>query len=554
MKKNILFIAACCILHLSAFGQISEGGLPPSFKYPKMTRSTATDYKAVVDLNVEKLNMEDEIVDDDGGPLRVAKNISVNINIEKTGQWSVLPDSTEIWQQTLSADKALGLIISYKDFYIPEGGKLFIYNKDKSQILGAYTNTTNPAGGSFATEAVAGDSFTFEYVASKITKDKPRIEVESVGYMYRLSPSDVGAPNPVINTPHPESGRSSCRININCPAGANWQKQKRGVVMYYVMWGSAWYVCTGSLVNNTNQDGKPYVLTAAHCFSSNSSYEKLVVYFNYEFSGCENEDVLPANYKTLVGVTPKVKTPLSGGSDGFLFEINERVPNDWNPYYNGWDRQNIQANSGVVIHHPNKDVKKIITYINPVSHATYPGGATNAYWKVVYDGNSVSEKGSSGSPLFNEKGLIIGALTGGDSYCESPYNPDYYSKLWYSWDQYDKETEFGHKLQTFLDPMNTGALYLDAYDPVYAGIENEERNYTKDFVMFPVPVESELNINAASIIKKIKIYNILGGLVYTKNIGNSSTATVNMDGWSKGTYTISVETETKRFSDKVLKK
>jgi len=557
MKKYIL-IATCCILSLGVYSQINEGGLPPSFKYQRMLRSAITEYKADVNMDVDRLTWEDDVAGKNGSPLRIAQAIPVNINIKNTGEWSFLPDSTKIWQQSVTASNARGVIISYTDFYIPVGGKLFIYNKDKSQVLGAYTNKTNPEGGSFATEAIAGDSFTFEYVASKNSSEEPRIEVESLGYMYRLSPSEVGAPDPVINTPHPEAGRRSCRVNVNCPAGAKWQKQKRGVVLYYIMLGNSWFACTGSLVNNTKQDGKPYILTASHCFTIAPSYKKLVAYFNYEFPGCENQNSLPANYKTLVGAVPRVHVPLDGGSDNFLIEMTENIPANWNPYYNGWNRQNNPANNGVVIHHPNKDVKKIITYNKAVKHGTYSweNGAQNGFWEVVYDGTSVSEKGSSGSPLFNENGLIIGVLTGGNSYCELPENPDFFGKLWFGWDQFNKDIGFDHKLQPYLDPMNTGALTLEGYDPNgHSGIE-EEFNYpeNKDLVLFPNPVENELNINTASIIKNIKIYNIQGRLMSTFNVRNSSTAVINMEGWNKGTYTITVETESKKLSDKILKR
>ena len=64
----------------------------------------------------------------------------------------------------LRADGAIALMLYYSDFYIPKGGKLFLYNAEKTQILGAYTHATHPSGGRFATEFVAGDVVTLEYV------------------------------------------------------------------------------------------------------------------------------------------------------------------------------------------------------------------------------------------------------------------------------------------------------------------------------------------------------------------------------------------------------
>ena len=64
---------------------------------------------------------------------------------------------------------------------------------------------------------------------------------------------------------------------------------------------------------------------------------------------------------------------------------------------------------------------------------TWQTGAKNAHWNVIYDatpnGHGVTEGGSSGSPLFNSNGLIIGTLSGGNSSCEDPEGINLYGKL-----------------------------------------------------------------------------------------------------------------------------
>ena len=58
----------------------------------------------------------------------------------------------------------------------------------------------------------------------------------------------------------------------------------------------------------------------------------------------------------------------------------------------------------------------------------------NAHWNATFDatlnGHGVTEGGSSGSPLFNSKGLIIGTLSGGSSSCELPEGLNLYGKLY----------------------------------------------------------------------------------------------------------------------------
>ena len=183
-------------------------------------------------------------------------------------------------------------------------------------------------------------------------------------------------------------------------------------------------------------------------------------------------------------------------------------------------------------------------------------GAANAHWRVVYNGVSVTEGGSSGSPLFNESGLIVGALTGGKSYCSSKTDPDWYGKLWYAWDQYSDDEVIKRQLVSFLDPLNKGVEYLAGYDPngnPPSGIE-DEIDGRKELIIFPVPADNELNINTSSIIKNIKVYNLLGQQIFSKSGYTGSTATIDIGTWTKGTYTIHVQTESKTLTDKFLKK
>jgi len=554
-KKLLLSGLLLSFLFLPAKSQISEGGIPPSFNDPVALRSLPDELDVKVNINQSRLRWENEMASKDGTPLKVAEIVPLALDIKSTGEWRFLSDSTLIWQKSITVKDALGILISYKDFYIPRGGKLFIYNKDKSHVLGAYTHETNPKGGAFATEAIWGDSFTFEYVSSKESSEAPCIAIESLGYMFERSilDDDMSKKTPMINTPHPE-GRGLCRINVNCIDGINWQKQKRGVVLYFVKLYDGWYACSGSLVNNTNNDGKPYVLTASHCFNYDPNWETLITYFNHEFPDCENLNVMP-DYKSITGATPLAYIPLDRGSDTFLFELKESIPNEWKPFYNGWDRRSIPANNGVVIHHPNKDVKKIITYNRKLKDATH-GGATNAHWEVIYDGRSVTEKGSSGSPIFNTDGLIVGTLTGGFTYCDKPYASDFYGKLWYAWDQFNQDLVFEQQLKVFLDPANKGVETLLGYDPNGgSGIEEEiEQEIQRDIIVFPNPVEDQLHVNTNSIIRKIQIFTIDGKLIANITGSSGSTATINTSEFLKGIYTIKVHTDTNQLTEKFIKK
>ncbi|MDR1674975.1 MAG: protease, partial [Tannerella sp.] len=466
-RKHIAFgrvtgIMGICVLQaMHVFAQRSEGGFPPSFQYAVTLRSSQAVEQIPVTFYAEDLKRVDEWQAAEGAPAAVATLIDVALNPQNSGRWSALPGGERIWQLHLQAKGALALLLYYSDFHIPEGGKLFLYNAEKTQILGAYTHRTHPSGGRFATEFVAGDELTLEYVASPDDSDL-RIEIEAVGYGY----THLAVRNGAVSL----HASASCEVNVNCEEGDRWQSQKKGVCHTVQRIGSKSYLCSASLLNNTAQDLKPYILTAQHCSvdgdgkeASEEDMEQWMFYFHYEMDGCsDGSGRVPS--KTLSGCRKMAATQTNGESDGLLLLLNETIPDDYDVYYNGWDRRDRPALSGVSIHCPAGDYMKISTYRNPAIPATFKTdntlkGDLNAHWNVIFDetanGHGITEKGSSGSPLFNENQLVVGSLTGGSSTCYDPTGLNLYGKLNYHWDRYESS------MDKYLDPAGSGAEMLE---------------------------------------------------------------------------------------------
>ncbi|RHJ94058.1 protease [Bacteroides sp. AM07-16] len=471
-KKHFLFftlpMSIICALFLSTThlnAQISEGGLPPSFNDRNTLKSALAPVEIPVDFSVEDLKSVDAWQVSQGAPLRVAKLIDTDLSIDKDGNWTTLTNNEKIWQLRIQAEGAIAIMLYYKDFYIPEGGKLFIYNTDKTQVLGAYTSVTNPPTEKFATEFVAGDDIVLEYVPATNNDEQPRIKIESIGYGYNhLYISQ--------NTSLLKS-TTSCMVNINCEEGDAWQNEKKGVCKIIEKIGNYSYLCSGSLINNTKEDLTPYILSAFHCTQSSfgestskDEYNQWMFYFGYERTQCSNTSTA---YKpnTMSGCTKVASTPLNGGSDGLLLKLNQSIPASYNVYYNGWDRSDTQAQSGVGIHHPEGDYQKISTFKSPAITTTwldmFNEGYKNAHWEVIFNetanGHGVTAGGSSGSPLFNQKKLIVGTLTGGDSDCDKkPNGSNIYGKLFYHWDKLaDSDTT---RMDIWLDPIKKGVTQL----------------------------------------------------------------------------------------------
>ena len=470
--KRLVITPICLIsilfLHVSfVYGQISEGGIPPSFYDTQMTRNSVVATKVPIDFYVEDLRETDDWNARDGAPVPVSKIIPVNYTMNNSGYHSILSGGERIWRLNLKAQDAVALMLYYEDFYIPKGGRLFIYSADKMQILGAYTHITNPAGGLFATEFIGGDELVLEYVYPEANAENPRLCINEIGYGYNTAALRDFCT--IITT---TSG--SCMVNVNCEEGEAWQNEKKGVCQTVQKIGDMCYayLCSGTLMNNTAEDFKPLILTARHCaisddniVASSSDMMQWVFYFHKERGDCSNSSA-PVTSKTMTGCRLLANTGTDGGSDGMLLLLNNMIPEDYDVYYNGWDRRDIAASSGVGIHHPKGDYKKISTYDKKARVYTFLSneftGEMNASWNVTFkrttNGHGVTEGGSSGSPLFNENKLVVGTLSGGTSSCSDLEGLNIYGKMSYHWNRY--RTDSTTRMDVWLNPVSLDVQFL----------------------------------------------------------------------------------------------
>ena len=448
MKKLIVLLLFSVFI-IKSHAQINQGGIPKSFTLTNL--SETFDVKVLQSPDLKSIQKEDDETGKQGGLRKIGQSILVDINLNNSGSWEELPNGDRIWRLKLIANGALAMGVYYNHFWLPAGARLFLYNEDKTRVLGAYTQEDNSDSGLFATELLPGQTTILEYYEPSRTKGRSVISISEIAYVYR---------DYILHRGTKEFGDAeSCEVNVNCSEGASWQDQKKGVARISIKIGTGYYWCSGTLLNNQRQDCTPYFLTADHCGEGASAADmtQWIFYFNYEAPACANPTTEPVA-NTLTGCTLKAHGGTGGstGSDFYMVQLTQTPT--FNPYFNGWDRTNTASTSGVGIHHPSGDIKKISTYSTALTTTGWNGSGLLSHWQVVWaataNGHGVTEGGSSGSPIFNSAGLDIGDLTGGGSYCTSPNSPDMYGKLYYSWDQ--NGTTAATRLKDWLDPDNTG--------------------------------------------------------------------------------------------------
>lgn len=467
MRIKAIFIF--CFMALTGQAQIQFGGQPASVQH----NLPATEVSVVqIGLEKEMRDQRDTMLglQVPGEAPLAGFAIPALIDPNDLGQWEIVNDYLHVWRIKIYSPEAMATGVNFSSFQMGEDARLFVFDPDGHTILGAFDHRSNNKNNTFSTALIPGQRIIIEYQepyypGKRDTPEQSLLRVESILHL-----SYGGALTP-FGDPKGLGDAGDCMVNINCLEGDDWQTEKRGIARMLMRRGDSYFWCTGSLVNNTRQDGTPYFLSAEHCGRDASDHDLLYwqFYFNLELQGCEN--VGYPTYNMVFGADNLSLGPLEGGSDFRLLKLHTTPPPHWRPYWNGWDRSDDGSGSGVGIHHPRGDVKKISTYTsNLVSSNPLVSGqqmADNSAWRVIWtptqNGHGVTEGGSSGSPIFNSEKKIIGTLTGGSSTCDNVYGFDYYGKMWYHWDQ--NGLSYARRLEQYLDPLNTGAESLPGYDP-----------------------------------------------------------------------------------------
>lgn len=433
----------------SLWAQISEGGMPYSVTSQGLRADIQTHIMPAFD--VQAFMVEDSLDQLAGGiPYRFGKPHDVNFNLQNSGSWETLENGDRLWRLRISSPGAYSINLLYDHFYMPEGAKLFIYNEDKSDVLGAFTNRNNNPDGTFSSFLTRGETTILEYYEPQAVTGQGIISIERVVHAYRQ----------MFGSQERGYGDSGwCNINVNCPEGDDWQDQKRAAAMILLGNGTRW--CSGSMINNTAEDGTPYFLTANHCRGGENNW---IIMFNYESPGCENQDG-PLN-QTIQYTTLRA---FGSASDFALVELSEEPPAEYGVYYAGWSRVDEPHDWSVGIHHPRGDIKKISFDHDPVTSSSWGSGPPNTHWRVGNWEEGTTEPGSSGSPLYDPQKRITGQLHGGTASCSS-ITYDAYGKFALSWDLGNNPAG---RLKDWLDPLETGVEVLDGFDPNDMGPLND---------------------------------------------------------------------------------
>lgn len=545
-----LFFMALLAIGGAVSAQMSYGGMPHVGDLKKAHALKSIDLPHIDNAS---LMLEDEALNHKGRPYRVGTVHDVRIGNATHGTWDTLADGGRLWRVAVSSEGATFVHPIFDTFVIPNGAEVFVYTPSRDFVLGKFT-AANADEGRFHTQIVPGEAFVVEYYEPADVDFAGRLSISQVarGHRHAFGSDAYHTKGSLGNA------EGSCHINVVCPEAANWQDQKNGVVNLGITASNGVYSCSGSMINNTGNDGTQYLLTASHC-QEGLSVRLWTIYFLYESATCSGT-YGPAN-KSATGAVIVANKAISytstgmSGSDFLLLRVTGTINPAFNVYYNGWERAN--GTSGLVgacIHHPGGDIKKISI---PSSVRHFYNRTTQPVWEVGWITNpatnkGVTEEGSSGSPLFNSNKRIIGQLWAGLSYCDTLTGKDYYGKFYSSWTGGGSAAT---RLSDWLDPTGSNVRYLEgryASDPV--GIAAPSALSTSQMKVFPNPAKGTVNIELDETgIAEYTIYSQTGVAVQSgRMLLGLNAYRLNVSALHSGSYVLAVLINSQRFVETII--
>lgn len=274
----------------------------------------------------------------------------------------------------------------------------------------------------------------------------PIIDGETIGLEVVLPPglpesalrfTVAGLSHLSINPAHAETlsgftqATGSCHVDAMCyPA---WRELANAIARISFVERGASYLCSGTLLNDSQNSDTPYFLTANHCIASQTVASTITSYWFYHASTCNSVSRNPGVVSVSGGGTLLYS---SSATDAAFLKLNGPVPEGVT--FAGWTIDTPPLGTlSTTIHHPEGDLLKM-GFGQTTSYERCDSGNRNSFdctpsspgaatFVDLRLSTGTTESGSSGSGVFlDSTQQLYGQLYGGSSSCNNLFGSNMY--------------------------------------------------------------------------------------------------------------------------------
>jgi lysyl endopeptidase len=363
----------------------------------------------------------------------VAKSVDLELDFAALARGKKLPaalargalqpsvDGGFVWTTKLRSDGAHGLRVVFRDMDLPPEAELYVYSKHGEAFGPYYGRGANDSGEQYSHTITGDEAMVQLHVygvlsAKSLRALKFRIaEVGHIGSRFELA----RWMNPELN----EQAKAFCSYNASCvtngECASGWSalgNVRQAVAHMLFPSGGGYYICSGGLINNTANNGRPLFLTANHCLSSATSANGLETFFDYRASSCTNSSACDLSYTQMRQQFPRVvgSTILATNKSGDYTLLELSAVPAGTRHFLGFSTAAVANSANVDLYRMSHPKGAPQAYSRQRVNTTAGTCRTLARGTYIYstDIAGATEGGSSGSPVMNVNGQVVGQLYG----------------------------------------------------------------------------------------------------------------------------------------------
>jgi trypsin-like peptidase len=332
--------------------------------------------------------------------------------VERGGGWLAVDfQDRAVWGTSIQVPESHRLRIELRDVDLPTGTRLWVWGEGEEPI--AFDLSLLAPDRTLWTPSVAGPTLYLEVAAplARAGQGAASFGISRIAELFALDEEGQAR----VGAPLFEKEIFTCALDAACftdaavPGIALW---KKGISLLQFMVGANSFVCSGGLLNDTHSDFVPYLLTAHHCLSSQTSVSTLEAFWDFLDSSCLGTAPLLASLPRSTGGTLLA----SDASSDYTFIRLSSAPGS--RVFLGWNAASTATAPGTPLYrlsHPHgipMGYSKSASWNPPVTCSGLPVSSFLYSDPQPELGNGSPFPGSSGSPVLLANGQVVGQLFG----------------------------------------------------------------------------------------------------------------------------------------------